>query len=245
MRKANSQTCIILAGGLGTRLRSVVSNLPKCLAPINGIPFLSLQIEQLVHIGVDNIVLSLGYLSEQVIDYLKTRKFPVPVSYVVEQEPLGTGGAIAHALDSLELDEVLVANGDTYLDGDMYSMLRPLTRPSRELFRMATVQVPDRSRYGGLVIDNEGKILSFLEKGQSGPGPINAGLYRLCRDSFSFNNPGKLSIENDVLPMLVKTANVTSCPINGDFIDIGNPDDYQKFIGKQSKRKSDNHIIVP
>lgn len=227
-----TQTCVILAGGLGTRLRSVVADLPKCLAPVGSRPFLDIQIGALAQAGVQEVVLSLGHLADLVVEAIGSQAAGIPVRHVVERELLGTGGAIAHVLDTLGLDEVLVANGDTYLDGDLAAMLQPLDRVGGELFRMAIVDVPDRARFGGVEVNGSGAVTGFLEKGRADGGPINAGLYRLCREALPRDRTGAYSLEADVLPALVRAGAVRARTIAGEFIDIGVPEDYHRFCRK-------------
>jgi len=233
MNKAPAKsTCVILAGGLGTRLRSVVADVPKCLAPIGSRPFIDIQIRALANAGVDCVVLSLGHLAELVVAAIPPDHAGVHVRHVIERELLGTGGAIAYALDTLNLDEVLVANGDTYLEGNLSAMLLPLDRAKGELFRMAVVQVPDRARFGGVATDATHHVTRFIEKGQAGPGMINAGLYRLCREALPTARKGAYSLEADVLPSLATEGHVRTALINGEFIDIGVPDDYRRFCDR-------------
>lgn len=234
MNARATQTCVILAGGLGTRLRSVVGDVPKCLAPVGSRPFLEIQIRALAAAGVNDVVLSLGHMADKVIAAIDPRLMGIDVRHIVERELLGTGGAIAHVLDTLGLDEVLVANGDTYLDGDLSAMLAPLDR-SNEIFRMATVEVPSRARFGGVELDAAGRVTGFLEKGQSGGGFINAGLYRLCRAALPRDRRGAYSLEVDVLPGLVRERHVRACAIDGGFIDIGVPEDYRLFCEKHGQ----------
>ena len=230
MTAAAPTPCVILAGGLGTRLRGVVGDLPKCLAPVGDRSFLELQIASLAAAGVSDIVLSLGYMAEKVISALAARPGKVPVRHVIEREQLGTGGAIAHVLDTLALDEVLVANGDTFLDGDLGAMLRPLDRGAGELLRMAVVSVPDRTRFGGVDVDASGRVTRFLDKGQSDGGRINAGLYRLCRTALpALGAPRPYSLETDVMPSLARAGHLRAVGIDGTFIDIGVPNDYRLF----------------
>jgi D-glycero-alpha-D-manno-heptose 1-phosphate guanylyltransferase len=226
------QTCVILAGGLGTRLRSIIQDRPKCLAPVGGRTFLDWQMAALSDAGVTEIVLSLGYGADQVLESVKQNPPPLPLRYVIEQQPLGTGGAIAFSMDVFALDEVLVANGDTYLSGDVSQMLPPLDRASNELFRVAAVTVANRDRFGGIVTDSSNRIRGFLEKGQSGSGLINAGLYRLCRDALPAGCACAYSLESEVLPMLVSSGRVTARTILGSFIDIGVPEDYRVFCNR-------------
>jgi D-glycero-alpha-D-manno-heptose 1-phosphate guanylyltransferase len=168
-------------------------------------------------------------MSEKVIAAIDSRLAGINVRHVVERELLGTGGAIAHALDTLGLDEVIVANGDTYLDGDLAAMLTPLDREHGELFRIAVVEVPSRARFGGVELDATGRVACFLEKGQAGAGFINAGLYRLCRSALPSGRSGAYSLEVDVLPGLVHEQHVQAGVISGSFIDIGVPEDYRLF----------------
>jgi len=235
MTRPAPQTCVILAGGLGTRLRSVVSDVPKCLAPVGDRPFLEIQIRALAAAGVDDVVLSLGHMAEKVIAAIDPRRAGIGVRHVVERELLGTGGAITHVLDTLGLDEVLVANGDTYLDGALSAMLAPLDRDGGEAFRMAVVDVPSRARFGGVELDSAGRVTGFLEKGQAGGGFINAGLYRLCRAALPRDRAGAFSLEVDALPGLVRERRVRASVIAGSFIDIGVPEDYRLFCEKHGQ----------
>lgn len=235
MTASTRQTCVILAGGLGTRLKSVVADLPKCLAPVGSRPFLDIQIHSLARAGVNDVVLSLGHLANLVIEAVGTQLAGASIRHVVERELLGTGGAIAHVLDTLGLDEVLVANGDTFLEGDLAAMLVPLDRAGGELFRMAVVEVPDRARFGGVRFEPSGRVTGFLEKGQTGSGYINAGLYRLCRDALPRARVGAYSLESDVLPGIVGSRGVRACVIEGEFIDIGVPDDYRLFCTRHGQ----------
>lgn len=241
MSAAQAQTCIVLAGGLGTRLRSAVAELPKCLAPVGQRSFLDIQLQSLFAAGVDEIVLSLGYKADAVVAAVAHNWTGRPVRHVVEPALLGTGGAIAFAMDTLGLAEVLVANGDTYLDGDISAMLAPLRRADGELFRMATVTVPDRARFGGVQSNAAGRVERFLEKGQQGAGAINAGLYRLCRAALPAGRSGAYSLEADVLPGLVAAGAVTALPVAGSFIDIGVPDDYFRFCAQHSAEHRAQH----
>jgi D-glycero-alpha-D-manno-heptose 1-phosphate guanylyltransferase len=224
-----AQTCIVLAGGLGTRLRSAVADLPKCLAPVGARPFIELQIDTLLTAGIDDVVLALGYMADKVIDATQGIAGGARIRHVVEPRLLGTGGAVAFAMDRLELDEVLVANGDTFLDGDLRGMLAPLDRSAGELLRMAVAKVPDRGRYGGVQVDTQSRVQGFLEKGEQGPGWINAGLYRVHRSALPVARDGAYSLESEVLPGLVQRKAVTAQRMDGSFIDIGVPDDYYRF----------------
>lgn len=233
--KPTAQTCIVLAGGLGTRLRSAVADLPKCLAPVGARSFLEIQLETLYAAGIDDIVLSLSYKADAVIAAVASSQPGQVLRHVVEPSLLGTGGAIAYAMDALALDEVVVANGDTYLDGDISAILTPLDRAAGELFRMAVVTVPDRTRFGGVQTDGARGVKGFLEKGQRGAGAINAGLYRLCRAALPASRSGAYSLEADILPGLVAKRAVMALPVTGSFTDIGVPEDYFQFCESHAR----------
>lgn len=231
--KTISQTCIILAGGLGTRLRAAVPDLPKCLAPVGGRPFLSIQMESLAQQGVDSFVLSLGYMADRVIEATSEQSQCIHVTTILEYTPLGTGGAILHAMTQAGLEEVLVANGDTFIEADLRPMLAPLDIASGELMRVATVAVPDCSRYGGVQITG-GQITGLIEKGVAGPGSINAGLYRLHRSVFNAIPAGTaFSLETKIMPTLANQGNLSACSLDGSFIDIGVPADYYRFCNER------------
>ncbi len=232
MSASGSPSCIVLAGGLGTRLRGVVGTLPKCLAPVGRRPFLALQLEALRAAGITDVVLSLGYGAQQVIDAIGTLASATPVRWVVEREPLGTGGAIAHAMDALALDECWVANGDTYLEANVSELIPPLDRAGGELLRMALVRVDDRSRFGGVTVSADRRVTGFVEKGRGGPGCINAGLYRLARAALPAALRGAFSLEQDVLPALAAQGAVTALELHGRFTDIGVPEDYRRFCAE-------------
>lgn len=225
--------CIVLAGGLGTRLRSVVADRPKCLAPVGPTVFLDIQLRTLRAQGVQDFVLSLGHGSAQVLDWLNSQGAWSDVRTVVETSPLGTGGAIAFAMDSLGLAEALVANGDTYLDGSLSAMLDdPLSVDQDEWLRMALVNVPDRTRFGGVTLGQNGCVSGFVPKGSATSGAINAGMYRLQRRALPASSGQPLSIETDVLPGLVRQGHVRGVAIDGAFTDIGVPQDYAAFCAR-------------
>ena len=226
--------CIVLAGGMGTRLKSVLADRPKCLAPVGHTVFLDIQLQALRAQGVADFILSLGHLSDQVLGWLGANPQWSDVRTVVEPAPLGTGGAIAYAMDAFGLQEALVANGDTFLDGALAAMLTPLQTELDELFRMALVQVPDRARFGGVSLGEGGRVSGFVPKGSLTPGPINAGLYHLHRGCLPALIRHVLSLEADVVPALVQQGRVVGTPIDGAFIDIGVPDDYAAFCTRHA-----------
>jgi D-glycero-alpha-D-manno-heptose 1-phosphate guanylyltransferase len=222
--------CIILAGGLGTRLRSVVADQPKCLAPVGSRTFLEIQLELLASRGVERFVLSLGYLADAVIEAIAPLNAKCQVDWVVEASALGTGGAVLNALEQTNIEEALVTNGDTWLDASLRAFQPLLNTKVGELMRMAVVNMPDRGRYGGPIVATDGIVNGFDHKGAVGPGLINAGLYRLHRKAFGSRLPGAaFSLEADVMAGLVPQRAVRATTVSGAFIDIGVPEDYRRF----------------
>lgn len=217
---------IVLAGGFGTRLRQVVADVPKPMAPIAGRPFLEILLGSLARKGFSRVVLSLGFMAEKISDHFGARFAGMDIAYVVEETPLGTGGAIRLALDACTQDHVFVFNGDTYLDLEVRSLEQQWQAKRHQV--VVGRHVPDTSRYGRLVVD-DGRITGFAEKGIAGPGLINAGCYVLATDAlarFSLNQP--FSIETDYLVPEVISATVDVFVTEGMFIDIGIPEDYAR-----------------
>jgi D-glycero-alpha-D-manno-heptose 1-phosphate guanylyltransferase len=222
--------CIVLAGGQGTRLRSEVPNLPKCLAPISGRPFLEWQLESLSVQGIRHFILALGYGSSEVLQFLRQPwARSLSISTVVESEPLGTGGAAYFAMVRSFLDEVLIANGDTFIGGSIQPMLEPLDVDAGELMRVATVTLTDRTRFGSVVIDSSNRVMALIEKGQADAGLVSAGLYRVHRRAFLGAAVTPLSLETQVMPTLIAKGGLWSRSLTGPFVDIGVPDDYKLF----------------
>lgn len=225
-----SVPCVVLAGGLGTRLRSALPDIPKCLAPIAGRPFLEWQLQSLVERGVERFVLALGHGADQVLESLaKPWAKGFAINTVIERDLLGTGGAARFAMAASNLDEVLIANGDTFIGGSLGAMLAPLDLSGGERMRIATVGVSDRWRFGGVSVDAMKCVTDFLEKGQSGAGQINAGLYRIHRSAFDGQIESAFSIETEIMPRLVAKRALQARELAGPFIDIGVPDDYRLF----------------
>ncbi len=235
----NLQTCIVLAGGLGTRLRSAVPDKPKCLAPIGSKSFLETQLSMLSAQGFNNFIISVGYLSEMVIAEVVRLESLFKIQTATEITPLGTGGAILSTMHSLGIVESVVANGDTFLDGDISSMRQPLDLANEEFARIAITHIANRNRYGGVTIENN-RIKGFTEKGVADSGYINAGVYRLHMSIFSHLQPGTaFSFENSILPRLINQNYLTGTAISGDFTDIGVPEDYFRFLDKQLNTNAD------
>lgn len=216
---------IIVAGGQGTRLRSVVSDLPKCMAPVAGRPFLEWQLEMLGQHGFTRVVLALGYMASAVIAHFGESFKGIDLTSFVEREPLGTGGAIRNALGLLRSDHAHVLNGDTFLEADV-GILERLWAANKQTLLVAR-EVSDASRYGRMQIDPDGRVSTFGEKSSAGPGLVNAGWYVLGKQELgSFPPLSAFSLEQDYLPAAVCERRVLAVVSPSWFIDIGVPDDY-------------------
>ena len=219
-------TCILLAGGFGTRLRDAVPGIPKCLAPVAGKPFLEVQLAQLSSQGMGRFVLALGYLAEQVIDVAKRLERAFPLEWIVEPRPLGTGGATLFAMHGGGLSEAVIANADTFVQAELRGLLAPLRRDDGEDVRMIAVRSQDASRFGRVVVE-AGKARAFIVAGSPRCALINAGMYRVHRDAFANYRPGQgFSLEADVIADLARGGGVAAEVVTGTFTDIGVPQDY-------------------
>jgi len=215
---------IVLAGGFGTRLRQVVADVPKPMAPVAGRPFLEILLGSLAKKGFSRAVLSLGFMAEKVSGHFGSRFAGLDIAYVVEDTPLGTGGATRLAAEACTQDHVYVFNGDTYLDLEVELLEQQWQVKLHPI--VVGREVTDTTRYGRLVVDGD-RIISFAEKGIKGPGLINAGCYVLATDAlarFPLNQP--FSIETEYLVPEVARATVDVFVTEGMFIDIGIPEDY-------------------
>jgi len=216
---------IVLAGGLGTRLRTVVADVPKPMAPVQGRPFVSFMLDRLVDAGFERAVFAVGYRHEALRAHFGADYRGLPLIYSVEAAPLGTGGAIRLALQHLEGEQVFVLNGDTYVELDFHAMRRAHESVAATL-TIAVRHVDDASRYGALELA-DGRVRGFAEKGRSGPGWINAGAYVLGQKlSELFPPHPAFSFENDVLARHVDSVRPAAFRVRGAFIDIGTPEDY-------------------
>ena len=216
--------CVVLAGGMGTRLRSVVAGLPKCLAPVAGRPFLDYLADDLRQAGFGHIILSLGYRHEDVEAWAAARPDRHLFSCVVEKEPLGTGGGVRLALEQAREEQVFVLNGDTYFGVDFRS-LQSFHQRSGATATLALKPMRDFDRYGEVVCDPDGRITAFREKRPCTAGLINGGVYLLRRDALQAM-PGKFSLEKDFFEPLAAQGVLAGFRSEGYFIDIGIPADY-------------------
>lgn len=213
---------IILAGGRGTRLRAVLSELPKPMAPINGRPFLEYVLASLKDGGINRVVMSVGYKHEAIVDHFGKAFDGLELEYVIENEPLGTGGAIKAALVRCNSDYVFVINGDTYFDVDYRQMYLRATETKTDIV-MAVRELEDFDRYGRLEISG-GKVVGFHEKIFCAKGFINGGIYCVRKCLLDDVRDKVFSFERDFLER--DGADITAFESRGYFIDIGVPEDY-------------------
>ena len=218
---------IILAGGLGTRLREAVPDLPKCMAPVAGKPFLFYVINQLRSQGIERFIFSLGYRHEAIQEYLKNNFPTLSYTCVIEQEPLGTGGAILLASGATEGRHVVVTNGDTLFKAELkQAFLFHIEKRSQCTLLLKPMVNTDR--YGVVVTDQQKKIIGFHEKKYYDAACINGGLYILDLDHFRENADGKqFSFERDFLEKYIGSS-FYGIEQEAYFIDIGIPTDYQQ-----------------
>jgi NDP-sugar pyrophosphorylase family protein len=230
-------TVAVLAGGLGTRLRSVVSVRPKVLARVLGRPFLTYLLDQLAAAGTREVVLCTGYMSDMVEEILGNRYKTLRLVYSKEEEPLGTGGAIRHALEYFPSDLVLIMNGDSFVNTDLIVYLHWFFEMERDA-SLLLVKVPDTNRFGRVITGENGLIIGFEEKGTYfGPGWINAGVYILKKKLLESIPPGKpFSLERELFPPLAEKR-LYGYQSGGEFIDIGTPESYgqaKNFFSKKA-----------
>ena len=220
--------CIILAGGLGTRLRSEVADLPKCMAPVAGKPFLHWVIAHLTTQKITSFVFSLGYMHERIEEYIQINYAHLQVKFSVENEQLGTGGAIKLALSKCEEENVLVVNGDTLFETDNNAMwIQHINHNSACTLALKPMQ--NFERYGAVTINDNNIITAFTEKKYMEKGLINGGVYLINRITFNQKNlPQKFSFEKDFMEKYLETQTMIGVEDNGYFIDIGIPDDFKK-----------------
>ena len=220
---------IILAGGFGTRLQSVVSDVPKPMAPVAGRPFLTYLLDRLRKQGYTHIVLATGYLHEKVEEFFGHEYHDVAIDYARELSPLGTGGAIVNALQYCHEETVTVLNGDTLFDIDHERLCRFAEEKDTSL-AIVLRQVPDAGRYGSVEIDANGCITTFKEKNaEAGSGLINGGIYRIQRsllDGFTLGE--KFSFEQELMQQRYRDERYYAYADGAYFLDIGIPEDYSR-----------------
>lgn len=222
------RACIILAGGMGTRLRSVVAELPKCMAPVNGKPFLFYIFKWLKKNNFSRVILSLGYMPDAVLNFLKEEQWPFEIVTEIEAQPMGTGGAIALSLSHCNSSDICILNGDTFFDIDIDG-LYAFHQNKHAALTIAAKPLTQYDRYGSLLCENDGRITGFTEKQKTKSGIINGGIYLMHVPSMPLTGlPQKFSFEKEILEKEYSTKPFFAFKDNGYFIDIGIPEDYYK-----------------
>ncbi len=220
---------VLLVGGMGTRLRSVLPSTPKPLARVGNLPFLQLLVLQLRSQGIRRIVLCTGHLAEQIEEeFGDGRKWHVEFDYSKELKPLGTAGAVKFAERYLQnVSDFLVMNGDSFLELDFQKFVR-FHRERGSVISMAVRRVSDASRYGSVQLDTNHRVLGFSEKtSNSVPGIVNGGVYVFNRAVLEQIPEGPSSLEKDIFPKALELG-VYALDQQGMFIDIGTPEDYAR-----------------
>lgn len=221
---------IILVGGLGTRLRSIVSDRPKPMALIEGKPFVEYVISGLIRSGINDIIFAVGYMGDMIEAYFGSgERWNIKISYAYEEELLGTAGAIKNAGRFITGDTCYILNGDTLYDLEFYK-LEDCLRKNHLDMAIVLRCVPDVSRYGKVEM-KDGLLTSFNEKNQEiKAGMINGGIYLMKRELLDSIPEGQVSLENEMIPKWLREQRRIGGLVNeGYFIDIGIPEDYYKF----------------
>ena len=219
---------IILAGGKGTRLRSVVSGLPKPMAPILVRPFLEYQMDYWINQGVSHFILSVGYLGDAIINHFGDAYKGIAIKYAVEHDPLGTGGGLLLAAQDLT-DPFLVLNGDTFIDADLDIISKfHLNRQSK--WTLLLFRTSQYNRYMGVDINQNGEIVSLKSKVKKSYNLANGGVYLIDPSALKktpYKIGDKVSLEDELLPEFVSNGGILfGIECKGRFIDIGTPEDY-------------------
>lgn len=219
---------IVLAGGFGTRLREAVPDLPKCMAPVAGKPFLHYVIQYLRQQGIQKIIFSLGYMHEVIEAYLQKECSTLQYDTCIETEPLGTGGAIQWALEKTQSQNVLVVNGDSFLEFNLEALMETHEKTQASC-TLALKSMTQFDRYGAVTCNDQKIITSFTEKKYYASGLINAGVYLIRKDHLlQWALPQKFSFEKDFLEPAVAKGLLAGQVSEGYFIDIGIPEDFER-----------------
>ena len=226
------RVAIILAGGLGTRLRGTVPGLPKPMAPIRNRPFLEHQMDYWIKQGINRFILSVGYLKELIIEHFGNTYKGIPIEYAIENEPLGTGGGLLLAEKGLT-EPFLVLNGDTFIEVGLENLYEfHLERKSEWTFSL--FRTSQFERYMGMDVSPNGEILSLKSESKKSSGLANGGVYLIepsVLGSLTFKAGDKASLEDELLPNFIYNGGVLyGKECKGKFIDIGVPEDYYQAI---------------
>ena len=218
---------IIIAGGKGSRLKSVVKDIPKPMADINGKPFLEYLLRYLSKYDIRNVILAVGYKYEIIKKHFRDNFRGMEIIYSIESEPLGTGGAISRSIELTSTNPILILNGDTLFKIN-YSLMLALHEKFESNITIGLKEMADVGRFGVVKVKNN-KIISFEEKFKKGCGLINTGVYIIKRDIFNrYKIPDVFSFERDFLSRYVKQLKPSSYISNDYFVDIGVPESYKQ-----------------
>lgn len=215
---------IVLAGGKGTRLQSVVSDVPKPMAPIGDMPFLEYILKYLKRNGVHRVILSVGYKRDIIQNYFSNSFEGIELVYSSEDEPLGTGGAIKKALEQVKTDELYIINGDTFFDIDLQQLA--LQENSKIVLALKTMH--DFDRYGCVECDKKNVVTNFSEKEYRTSGNINGGIYLISKNIFQNYELEEIFSFEEFMQKEYNNLNITAKIFDGYFIDIGIPEDYER-----------------
>lgn len=219
---------IVLAGGLGTRLRGVLGDVPKPMASIAGQPFLTYLLRFLEFNGIRRVILAVGYQHQVVRRFFGAQYGNLEICYSVEEQPLGTGGALLQALQQVQDSFAFVLNGDTFLRLDYPDMERAFRRQSDAQLSVALRRISDAGRYGAALVTG-GRIQAFRTEGAPGAGLINAGTYLVCRNIFDrYRLPQKFSFEREFLQERIAEIQTVAYECDVPFIDIGVPEAFEQ-----------------
>lgn len=219
---------VILAGGLGTRLREVIRDVPKPMAPIGDKPFLRYILERLEMQGVRRVVLAVGYKHETISSYFGHRCGEIRISYSVEEEPLGTGGALKQAMGRISGDKVLLLNGDTLFHVDLLQLVQYHQDRAADL-TLSLKPMRRFDRYGAVIVSSDSRVLSFQEKRMCESGLINGGVYVARTNLWDpYELSARFSFERFLENPGAQKLNMYGFPSEGYFIDIGIPEDYER-----------------
>lgn len=233
---------ILLCGGLGTRLREVVKDVPKPMAPVNGRPFMQLQVDRLIDSGATKIIFAVGYKKEIIRDFFGDEYRGVPIIYSEEDTPLLTGGAMKKALQYIDEDDAVVINGDIWLEVDLNAVLEQ--HKNTGVWETLVVKPMDNfDRFGNVILgDDDLTIVDFIEKQPTKHGNVNLGVYVMKRNIF--NDLPELgdafSHEVQYLIPNIQKRRHGAYKYDGYYIDIGIPQDYYNFVEYDKTRSRDN-----
>ena len=223
-------TAIILAGGLGTRLRSVVQDVPKPMASINGKPFLEILLDYWINQGIKKFIISVGYKKEVIIKHFDLEYKKAKIDYVIEERPLGTGGGVLNAYKKIKnLDNFLIINGDTYFEVSLKDLLR-FHKLKNSILTLSLLKNKDLERYKPIFTDKDGKVI-LNDQSALSSSSVNGGVYLINKSALKILlefDKQSFSLENDFLKRLYESNDsIYGCTFTNKFIDIGTPLDYK------------------